>query len=185
MITAGRLEDVRAARRPATQAATFRPGGGRTRMEVKVVDRILALGLTVALLAGCAGTPRLSDEERLARYQAYAGEPVDRFTQLRIDNWESLDSNKLVLWNGRQEAYLLTVWDTCADLRQAQTITVISNSSHTVSVFDKIKVLKDPRFGPMMTGFDTCPIREIRPINVKQLRADDEAAKKQRAAAER
>jgi hypothetical protein len=146
------------------------------------MNRLFAVGLVVALLAGCAGTPRLSDEEQLARYQAYAGEPVDRFTQLRIDNWESLDSNKLVLWNGRHEAYLLTVWDTCADLRHAQTITVISNSSHTVSVFDKIKVLKDPRFGPMMTGFDTCPIREIRPINVKQMRADDEAAKKQRAA---
>jgi len=150
--------------------------------EVSSMNRLLLTGLAVALLAGCPGTPRLSDEERLARYQAYAGEPVDRFTQLRIDNWESLDSNKLVLWNGRNEAYLLTVWDTCADLRHAQTITVISSSSHTVSVFDKIKVLKDPRFGPMMTGFDTCPIREIRPINVKQLRVDEDAAKKQREA---
>jgi len=59
---------------------------------------------------------------------------------------------------------------------------VISASSHTVSVFDKIKVVKDPRFGPIMTGFDTCPIREIRAVNVKQMRADDEAAKKQREA---
>ena len=146
------------------------------------MNRHHALGLLVVLVAACAGTPRLSDEEQLARYQAYAGEPVDRFTQLRIDNWESLDSNKLVLWNGRNEAYLLTVWDTCADLRQAQTITVVSASSHTVSVFDKIRVVKDPRFGPIMTGSDTCPIREIRPVNVKQMRADDEAAKKQREA---
>lgn len=146
------------------------------------MNRYIGLGLVAVMLAACAGTPRLSDEERLARYQAYAGEPIERFTQIRIDNWESLDSNKLVLWNGRQEAYLLTVWDTCADLRQAQTITVISASSHTVSVFDKIKVVKDPRFGPIMTGFDTCPIREIRAVNVKQMRADDEAAKKQREA---
>ncbi len=146
------------------------------------MNRYVGLGLVAVLLTACAGTPRLSDEERLARYQAYAGEPIERFTQIRIDNWESLDSNKLVLWNGRQEAYLLTVWDTCADLRQAQTITVISASSHTVSVFDKIKVVKDPRFGPIMTGFDTCPIREIRAVNVKQMRADDEAAKKQRGA---
>jgi hypothetical protein len=146
------------------------------------MNRYVVVALALALLAGCAGTPRLSDEERLARYRAYAGEPIERFTQLRIDNWESLDTNKLVLWNGRQEAYLVTVWDTCADLRQAQTITVISASSHTVSVFDKIKVVKDPRFGPIMTGFDTCPIREIRAVNVKQMRADDEAAKKQREA---
>ena len=146
------------------------------------MNRYVGLGLVAVLLTACAGTPRLSDEERLARYQAYAGEPIERFTQIRIDNWESLDSNKLVLWNGRQEAYLLTVWDTCADLRQAQTITVISASSHTVSVFDKIKVVKDPRCGPIMTGFDTCPIREIRAVNVKQMRADDEAAKKQREA---
>ena len=146
------------------------------------MKKCAALGMVFVLLAACAGTPRMSDEERLAHYRAYAGDPVDRFTQLRIDNWESLDSNKLVLWNGRSEAYLLTVWDTCADLRQAQTITVISTSAQTVTVFDKIKVLKDPRFGPMMTGLDTCPIREIRPIDVKQMRADDEAAKKQRAA---
>ncbi len=151
-------------------------------MEVRGLGRYAVTGLVLALLAGCAGTPSLSDEERLARYQAYAGEPIDRFTQLRIDNWESLDSSKLVLWNGRSEAYLLTVWDTCADLRLAQTITVISASAHTVSVFDKIRVVKDPRFGPMMTGLDSCPIREIRPINVKQMRADDEAAKKQREA---
>ena len=142
----------------------------------------VVFGLLVALLAGCAGTPQMSDAERLARYKAYAGDPVDRFTQMRIDNWESLDTNRLVLWNGRNEAYLLTVWDTCADLRQAQTITVVSASAHTVSVFDKIRVVKDPRFGPMMTGLDTCPIREIRPVDVKQMRADEEAAKKQRAA---
>lgn len=146
------------------------------------MNRVVGLGVAALLLAACAGTPRLSDEERLARYQAYAGEPIERFTQIRIDNWESLDSNKLVLWNGRQEAYLLTVWDTCADLRQAQTITVISASSHTVSVFDKIKVVKDPRFGPIMTGFDTCPIREIRAVDVRQMRTDDEAARKQREA---
>ena len=146
------------------------------------MNRYVGLGLVAVLLTACAGTPRLSDEERLARYQAYAGEPIERFTQIRIDNWESLDSNKLVLWNGRQEAYLLTVWDTCADLRQAQTITVISASSHTVSVFDKIKVVKDPRFGPIMTGFDTCPIREIRAVDVRQMRTDDEAARKQREA---
>jgi hypothetical protein len=151
-------------------------------MEVLVMKKCAALGMVFVLLAACAGTPRMSDEERLARYQAYAGDPVDRFTQLRIDNWESLGTNRLVLWNGRSEAYLLTVWDTCADLRQAQTITVISASAHTVTVFDKIKVVRDPRFGPMMTGLDTCPIREIRPIDVKQMRADDEAAKRQRAA---
>jgi hypothetical protein len=151
-------------------------------MEVLVMKKYAALAMVFVLLAACASTPRMSDEERLARYQAYAGDPVDRFTQLRIDNWESLGTNRLVLWNGRSEAYLLTVWDTCADLRQAQTITVISASAHTVTVFDKIKVVRDPRFGPMMTGLDTCPIREIRPIDVKQMRADDEAAKKQRAA---
>jgi hypothetical protein len=143
--------------------------------------KYVVFGLLAALLAGCAGTPQMSDEERLARYKAYAGDPVDRFTQMRIDNWESLDTNRLVLWNGRNEAYLLTVWDTCADLRQAQTITVVSASAHTVSVFDKIRVVKDPRFGPMMTGLDTCPIREIRPVDVKQMRADEEAAQKQRA----
>jgi len=54
------------------------------------MNRYVGLGLVAVLLTACAGTPRLSDEERLARYQAYAGEPIERFTQIRIDNWESL-----------------------------------------------------------------------------------------------
>ena len=142
----------------------------------------VALVIVAALAAGCASASRLGPAERLERYRSYAGEPVDRFQQVRIDNWESLDANDIVLWNGRHEAYLVTVWETCADLRQAYTISVISASSHTVSVFDKIKVGRDPTFGPMMTGLDTCTIREIRPIDVKQMRADDEAIRKHREA---
>jgi hypothetical protein len=41
--------------------------------------------------------------------------------------------------------------------------------STSVSRFDKVKV-----------GRDTCPIREIRPIDVKQMKADAAAARQQK-----
>jgi hypothetical protein len=128
-------------------------------------------GLAAALLAACAsGPPRVDTNQTLERYQSYAGEPVDRFSFTRIDSWEALDDSHIVLRSGR-DGYLLTVYATCRDLRYANAIGVVSAMGHTLSRFDKIKV-----------GRDTCPIREIRPLDIGQMKADEEALKKYREA---
>jgi hypothetical protein len=72
--------------------------------------------------------------------------------------------NQLVVWDSINRAYLLTVWDSCRDLKFANTIAVTS-TSRTVSKFEKVLVERD-----------SCPIKEIRPIDVKQMKADRRAA---------
>ena len=125
------------------------------------------IALAALLVAGCtSGPPRAQTNATLERYVGYIGEPIDRFTAWRLDSWESISRDQLVLRAGVNEAYLVTVWDTCPDLNFANRIRVVSWGS-TISRFDKVRV-----------GRDTCPIREIRPIDVKQMKADLAADKK-------
>jgi len=128
-----------------------------------------AFGLVVAMLAGCAGgSPRVEHSETLGRYLDYAGEPVDRATSFRLDSWELVGRDRIVLWTGVNEAYLVTVWDTCRDLQFTQHIRVVSGIDNQISRFDKV-----------MVGRDTCPIKEIRPIDVRQMKADRAAERAQ------
>jgi hypothetical protein len=124
------------------------------------------------LLAACAAGPtRVTSDQTLERYLGYAGEPVDRINAIRIVSWEALSDDRIVLRTGPNEAYLVTVYATCRDLRYTNAIRVISQSTHAVTRFDKIAV-----------GRDTCPIREIRPLDVKQMEADAVALRKYREA---
>jgi hypothetical protein len=84
----------------------------------------IALVVPLSLLAACSGIPRQArDNERLERYQQYAGPPIDSFTYLgRYDGWNSLDESHLVVWTGINTAYLITVQPPCNDLRFAERI---------------------------------------------------------------
>lgn len=120
---------------------------------------VLALA---AIVAACATTPqKVSTNQTLERYLAYAGEPVRDFTSFHGPQWwEPLARDRLVLWNGVNEAYLVTVWDTCPDMLFANAIRVSSTGSR-ISTFEKVYVRRDQ-----------CPIREIRPIDVRQMKQD-------------
>lgn len=113
------------------------------------------------LLAACAsGLDRMGGEDPSRQYIDYAGEPIERFNSFRIQGWTPVSRTQLVLWTGVNEAYLLTVWDTCPDLMFATRIGVTSTTS-SVSRFEKVLV-----------GRDRCPIRGIQPIDVKQMKED-------------
>jgi uncharacterized protein YpuA (DUF1002 family) len=125
------------------------------------MQRAFILVLMAALATGCAGTLKRSDtDETLAQYMGYAGEPVQGFTAMRIQSWQPLARDKLILWTGINEAYLLTVWDNCTDLMFANVIGVTQSGSQVTS-FDKVRVDRD-----------RCPIEQIRPLNIKQMKAD-------------
>ena len=130
---------------------------------------LMSLLAPILLVACASGPTRVTSDQTLERYLSYAGEPVDRFNAIRIDSWESLDDSHIVLRTGPNDAYLLTVYATCRDLRYTHAIRVVSQSAHTVSRFDEIAV-----------GRDTCPIREIRPLDVRQMEVDAAALRKYR-----
>jgi hypothetical protein len=123
---------------------------------------ILAAAVTVT---GCAsGMPRMHDADAL-QYADYAGAPIDRFTAFHIDGWESAGRDKLIIWTGVNEAYLLTVWDSCPDLGFVQRVGV-KTIGNSITRMDAVRV-----------GRDRCPIKEIRPLDIKQMKADRAAMK--------
>ena len=139
---------------------------------------------TLSLLAACAsgsrpaastGTPAAAastaapattQERALARYQGYAGKPVDSFTWLgRFDSWEPLGKDHLLVYTRPNEAYLLRVRGPC-DLRFTTGPVGITSANFTVYAgLDSIAVSTGVG-GPWQ-----CPIDEIRPLDVRGMKA--------------
>ena len=106
-----------------------------------------------AMLTACATGPKLN-------YNEYAGEPVKSFYMANFDGWSAVSKDQVVVWAGLNKAYLLNIDGYCPDLQFANSIAVTS-TANTVDKFEKVIV-----------GRDKCLIREIRPIDVKQMKED-------------
>lgn len=121
---------------------------------------LLVLVLTALLTSACGALQRNEKEPVLAKYEPYIGEPIRGFTSFRLSSWQSVSRTQLILWTGVNEAYLVTVWDTCPDLQFTETIRVTSTTSE-ISTFDQVLV-----------GSDRCQIQHIQPIDVRRMRAE-------------
>ncbi|MDH4260216.1 MAG: DUF6491 family protein [Gammaproteobacteria bacterium] len=121
---------------------------------------VVILVLVVLFAAACAGGLRRNADDDAVAYLDYAGEPVRGFTSFRLQSWQPLSRDRLVLWTGVNEAYLVTVWRSCPDLQFAHSIHVSSTGSQ-ITTFDHVNV-----------GRDRCQISEIRPIDVRRMKAD-------------
>ncbi len=123
---------------------------------------VVVLGL---LLAACASAPPSERRaQRLAEFQRYAGAPVDAIRSFRLDRWELVGPNEVVLWTRVSEAYLVTVQKHCPDLEWTQRIGVTSSVNTVYARFDSIVFSRIP-----------CRIVEIRPVDYKRMRADERA----------
>ncbi len=127
--------------------------------------------IALTLLTACSGIPRHDDgQNELARYMAYAGDPVSQFSSYsRFDGWSAVDNSHVLIHTNVNETYLLTIAPVCIDLPFATRLGITSRFPNTVSSgFDSIRV-----------GRETCRITEIRPVNYKQMKADLAQEKKQ------
>lgn len=134
---------------------------------MKKLPTLIPLSLLLLLgLAACSSAPRASDADRLAFYQAHAGEPVNSFRMFgRLSGWTPLGTGALTVWTRPNEAFLLDV-SPCHDLPFAQAIT-ISNFANTVSArFDTVTPV-GPGLSP--NARFPCRITQIRPIDVAAL----------------
>jgi hypothetical protein len=84
-----------------------------------------------------------------------------------LDGWNAISKNQLVVWTGINKAYLLTIAGYCPDLEFAHAIGVTS-TGNTVDRFEKVLV-----------GRDRCLIKEIRPLDTKQLKEDRKLLREQ------
>jgi hypothetical protein len=131
-------------------------------MKISLVATLLA----ATILAGCASTLAKLNGPKLD-YTEYAGEPVKSFYLGNYDGWSAVSKDQLVVWSGINKAYLLTITGYCPDLQFAQTVAVTS-TGNTVDRFEKVIV-----------GRDRCFIKEIRPIDTKQMKEDRKLLREQ------
>lgn len=131
----------------------------------------LLIAATVAVvLAACSSVPYAQrQQQRQAAYAAAAGAPVKSFHFFTLWSWEPLSDRELVVYTRPTQAWLLDLDGTCQNLQFTQAIGLTSSVSQVYVGFDK--VLTGRRYIP-------CIITQIRPIDVKKLRVEQEAQRK-------
>ncbi len=125
----------------------------------------LTVAASLALLVACAGgAPRRGASAR-DEYQAYAGAPVASFHFWSLDGWYTVDDRHVVVETAANTAYLITLYAPCPELGFTERIALTSTAG-TVSQFESV-IVRDHR---------RCPIAELRPLDVRRMRADRLAA---------
>jgi hypothetical protein len=113
-------------------------------------------------IAAAHADTRKTQAENLARFEKYAGAPIDQFEFWSLYKWQLVGPEKVVIWPTINDAYLVTVESPCPGLEWANSIAVTSKQSHMVSTrFDFVKYDRGQ-----------CQISGIRPIDYKQMIAD-------------
>jgi len=125
------------------------------------------------LLAGAAAFPAIaqqtsSERADLARYQKYAGAPVDNVRYFQINGFQYLAPDKVAVWFGVNKLYLLTVETPCNNLAFANGIGLTAKNQMLYKNFDFVTF-----------DHQRCKILKIEPVNelkMKQDRAKEKAA---------
>jgi hypothetical protein len=127
--------------------------------------RLAALALAVPLLAApllaSCSTSRERMAAELSEVQRHAGDPVNSLQFFRMDRFEILGRDSIVLWTRPNQAWLIEVDEPCFGLDFATSVGVTSNMNRVYRNSDFV-VFKDQR----------CRIDQIRPIDVKALKAE-------------
>jgi hypothetical protein len=127
------------------------------------------------LLAGFAAWPawgQQTDSERadLARYQKYAGAPVDHVRYFQINGFQYLAPDKVAIWFGVNKLYLLTVETPCRNLAFANGIGLTARDRILYRDFDFVTF-----------DHQRCRITKIEPVD--ELKMKQDRAKEKQAAA--
>lgn len=127
--------------------------------------------LSLLALSACASGPQpapgeiskaTNEDKDVARYQPYVGQPIREFNTLKgINGWDALSDDKLVVFLGVNEAYLITVGQPCSNLEFANNIG-FTNTTSNITTFDFV----------LLRNHERCPITEIRSIDEKRRKED-------------
>ncbi|AIF46739.1 DUF6491 family protein [Dyella japonica] len=132
------------------------------------VKTVLAAVAVVAALSGCARVGADYTSRMDARRQAYAaaaGTPVNSFHYFSLWSWEPLSDRQLAVYTRANEAWLIDLDGRCSNLEFTNHIGLTSSASEVSVKFDR--VLTGPQDAP-------CFIKQIRPVDLKQLNAPQE-----------
>lgn len=125
------------------------------------------VGLALAgLLVACSTVPNAQrQQQRQAAYAAAAGAPVPHFSFVTFWSWEPLSDSQLVVYTRPNQAWLLDLDHSCANLQFTNAIGLTSSFGQTWINFDK--VLTGRRYLP-------CRIMRIRPVDVARLKIEQQ-----------
>ena len=130
------------------------------------MKKLLLSAVAVAVLAGCAST-RMPEADRLALYQAHAGEPVKQIRYYSAMGWDRIDDQHVLLSMRPSETWLLRVSGPCLDWGSASPVLRLSSTGpYVMAKFDRILTEGSPV---------SCRIEEIRPVDVRAVRAAQDA----------
>lgn len=129
----------------------------------------------LALLAGIATLPawaQQTESERadLARYQQYAGAPVDHVRYFQINGFQYLAPDTVAIWFGVNKLYLLTVETPCRNLAFANGIGLTAKNQMLYRGFDFVTF-----------DHQRCKIVKIEPVD--ELKMKQDRAKEKQAGA--
>jgi hypothetical protein len=128
----------------------------------------LALAASAIIASGCAANGAQRDADRLALYRSHAGAPVDSIQYFgSYSGWTPLDDGAFALWTRPGEAWLIEVHAPCNDIAYADTIGFRDLGGRITARFDQVYV------GSHSLIPISCTIKEIRPLDVKAIRADE------------
>jgi hypothetical protein len=134
--------------------------------DMTIKSRLLSVFAVPLLLGGTAladdKAPSL--EERLAKRDYALGETVERIPDYRVDGWNYVDREHVIISGGVSRRYLLTLMTPCTDLSNAESIGFTSTGT-SLTKFDTLVV--GSAIGPQR-----CAIKSIHALD----RLEDEAA---------
>lgn len=133
--------------------------------QVRVTSKYLGLA-GVLVLAGVASSPvcaqqTASERADLARYERYAEPPIDQVHFFRIDGFEYLAPDRVAVWFGVNQMYLLTVQQPCNNLAFANAIGLTARDG-----------MLHARFDAVTFRHQRCQITAITPVNELQMKRD-------------
>ena len=130
--------------------------------------------LLAVLGASACASNRPSDADRLAMYEAHAGAPMKQIRNVNAMGWERVDDQHVILSTRPTESWLLEVSGPCLDWGSGSPLLRLSSTGpYVMAKFDRILTEGSPV---------SCRIEEIRPIDVKAVRAAQDAARAQPSA---
>ena len=132
---------------------------------------LLPIAVAALLVTGLARADTAAYQaQQLAKYEKFAGAPVNEFPMFSLWQWQIVGPEKVVVWPTVNTAYMLTVDKPCSRLQWTNALGVTQTQSMKVST----------RFDFVTFEHQRCRIVEIQPIDYKAMRKDDAAAAAQR-----
>ena len=122
--------------------------------------RVLFAVLSLLPAAIAQADTRATEVKNLARFEQFAGAPVESFDMWNLYQWQSLGPDRLAVWSAVNKVWLLRVSQPCIRLEDTKAITIKSQMAHKVTA----------RFDYVEFAAQHCQIQEIRPIDYTAMR---------------